>query len=68
MKKKLLCKLFGHQLVSIKKKDILIKEYQCSCCQKKFTTDGYGQMVSLSKYWEENNLLFEKIHNKRVVI
>ncbi|MEZ4858957.1 MAG: hypothetical protein R2781_09120 [Flavobacteriaceae bacterium] len=60
MKKNLLCKLFGHHLIPIKKEDILLKEYVCSCCDKKFTVDGYGRVVKFSKYWEQNNLLFEK--------
>ncbi|MCB0457849.1 MAG: hypothetical protein KDC91_08905 [Flavobacteriaceae bacterium] len=68
MKKKLRCKLLGHQFVSIKKEDIFIKEYKCQCCHKKFTIDGYGRIVALSKYWEENNLLFEKNFKNKVAV
>ncbi len=68
MKKRMLCKLLGHQLISIKKKDILLKEYKCSCCDKKFTVDGYGRIVRLSKYWEENNLLFERNFRNRAAV
>lgn len=65
MKNNFLCKVFGHHLVSIKKATLLIKEYECEKCHQKFTTDGYGHIVKLSKYWEENNLIFEnKFQNK----
>ncbi len=66
MSNKWRCKLFGHNLESLKKKDILIKEYCCKCCGNKFTTDGYGRLVPLSKYWKENNSLFEKHFQSRV--
>jgi len=68
MKNKMFCKLFGHQLKPIKKDDILLKEYQCTCCQKKFTVDGYGRIVRLSKYWQDNNLLFEKNSRNRATV
>lgn len=68
MKKKMLCKFLGHRFVSIKKEDILIKEYMCTCCAKKFTVDGYGRIVRLSKYWEENNLLFERNFKNRTAV
>ncbi|MEZ4875388.1 MAG: hypothetical protein R2793_08050 [Flavobacteriaceae bacterium] len=68
MKKKLLCRVIGHQLKVVKKDKILLEEYTCTCCQKKFTTDGYGRIVRLSKYWEENNLLFERNFKNRTAI
>lgn len=68
MKKHFTCKLFGHQLQTIKKDSILIKEYECKNCKEKFTVDGYGQIVKLSKYWQQNNAHFEKLfQNKRVI-
>ncbi len=54
------CKLKGHNLESITKSNLLIKEYACSACGKKFTTDGYGNLVKLNSYWAKNNLFFEK--------
>ena len=68
MKKKMWCKFLGHQLEPIKKDDILLKEYRCACCQKKFTVDGYGRIVRLSKYWQDNNLLFEKTSRNRATV
>jgi len=68
MKKKLRCRIIGHQLKVIKKDEILLKEYKCICCQNKFTTDGYGRIVKLSKYWEENNLLFERNFKNRTAV
>lgn len=65
MKKKVLCKLFGHHLKNLSPNETLVKEYECSCCQQKFTVDGYGRIVKLSKYWQENNMHFKKsFHNK----
>jgi len=57
--KKIVCKVKGHKLTSIKKNNLLIKEYECTNCSQKFTTDGYGQIVILNRYWQENNMLFE---------
>lgn len=62
--KSIACKLKGHKLATIKKENILIKEYECKNCKKKFTTDGYGNIVKLNTYWQQNNLLFEQIFRK----
>lgn len=66
--RKLLCKIKGHQFESIKKYSTQVKEYQCSCCKQKYTEDGYGQIVRLTKYWETNNLLFEQHFSNRTAI
>ncbi len=63
--KRIACKFKGHKLTSIKKNNLLIKEFECANCQQKFTTDGYGQIVRLNTYWQENNLLFEKLLQER---
>tara|TARA_B100001146_G_scaffold225213_1_gene247932 strand:+ start:11830 stop:12033 length:204 start_codon:yes stop_codon:yes gene_type:complete len=65
--KHLRCKLKGHQLKKIEKESILIQEYRCTCCGQKYTTDGYGTLVRLTKHWERNNLLFENYLGKRMV-
>lgn len=62
--KRIACKIKGHKLTSIKKNNLLIKEYECTSCQQKFTTDGYGQIVRLNSYWQENNMLFERLLQK----
>jgi hypothetical protein len=61
------CKIRGHKLTSLKKNNLLIKEFECSNCHQKFTTDGYGRTVKLNSYWQENNLLFEKFLDERRV-
>ncbi len=66
--KKLVCKIRGHQFVSVKKGGRHIKEYQCQCCKQKYTEDGYGKIVRLTKYWETNNLLFEKHFQKKSAV
>lgn len=63
--RKIACKITGHRLSSIKKDSVLNKEYECSNCEQKFTIDGYGQIVKLNAYWEENNLLFERLFEKQ---
>lgn len=63
---KISCKLKGHHLEGIEKSNVLIKEYACSTCGKKFTTDGYGNLVKLNSYWKENNLFFEKIYKAAI--
>jgi len=66
--RKFICKIKGHQFVSVNKDRPQIKEYRCECCRQKYTEDGYGQIVKLTKYWENNNLLFEKyFRNRRAV-
>lgn len=66
--KKLVCKIRGHQFVSVKKEGRQIKEYQCQCCKQRYTEDGYGKIVRLTKYWETNNLLFEEHFRKKTAI
>jgi 5-methylcytosine-specific restriction endonuclease McrA len=63
--KRIACKIKGHKFSSIKKTNILIKEYTCTHCNQKFTTDGYGQIVKLNSYWKENNILFERLLENR---
>ncbi len=60
----LLCKVFGHKLVRNSIDYTSITEYTCQRCKQKFTTDGYGKIVKLTPYWEQNNLLFKK-HSKK---
>jgi len=58
--KGILCKIRGHNYSPQSTGNILIKEYECTSCNEKFTTDGYGKIVKLNRYWKENNILFEK--------
>jgi hypothetical protein len=66
--RKLICKIKGHQFVSVTKEAQQIKEYRCECCRQKYTEDGYGQIVKLTKYWENNNLLFERYFRNRTAV
>lgn len=66
--KKLVCKVRGHQFVSIKKGEHRLKEYQCRYCKQKYTEDGYGQIVRLTRYWEMINLLFERYYHNKTAI
>ncbi len=59
------CIIWGHNFSTIKKENILIKEFVCESCKQKFTTDGYGKLVKLSSYWKQNNIFFEK-HSQKV--
>ena len=50
----------GHAFVLLKKGYFQLEEFSCTRCQRKYTADGYGQKVKLTRHWEENNMLFEK--------
>lgn len=66
--KQLVCRIKGHDFQLTKKgQHSAIKEFQCPRCKQKFTQDGYGQMVKLTKYWEQNNRLFEAYYQKRII-
>jgi len=52
------CKLTGHVLKEISTDSLYIKEYECSKCKQQYTTNGYGKLVKLTKYWKENNQYF----------
>lgn len=62
--KLLLCKLNRHSFTNISTENIHIKQFECSNCKKKFTTDGYGRMVELNSYWKKNNQFFEHYFQK----
>ncbi len=62
--KQIVCKFFGHKLKRNTTNYQTITEYSCQRCKQKFTTDGYGKIVKLTPYWEQNNLLFKK-HSKK---
>ncbi len=57
--KQLICKIKGHTLFETSKAGIHIKQYECSNCREKFTTDGYGKMVKFNRYWEKNHEFFQ---------
>lgn len=59
------CKLTGHILKEITSDSIYMKEFECSKCKQQYTTNGYGKLVKLTKYWKENNQYFASfIENK----
>lgn len=53
--KELNCKVFGHNMRKTSSQSAMVKEYKCSCCNKEFTKDGYGEIVVLDSYWKQNN-------------
>jgi len=65
--KRLNCKIQGHTLVKIKSEDVQLKNFECTHCKQEFTTDGYGRVVKLTKFWQENNKLFEDYFKQRVL-
>lgn len=64
--KHLRCKLKGHSLAEIVKAGIHIKEFECSSCKKKFTTDGYGRIVKYTRFWEKNHAFFVRYLEKKI--
>ncbi|PKA82763.1 hypothetical protein ATE92_0900 [Ulvibacter sp. MAR_2010_11] len=63
--KNIVCKLKGHTFTQIKKAPSSISEYECLHCKQLYTTDGYGRMVKLTKYWQANHQFFEKHFTKQ---
>lgn len=57
--KNMYCKIIGHELIELDNDSILIKEFKCKKCLQKFTIDGYGKIVKLTPYWEQNNFVFK---------
>lgn len=58
--KSLRCSILGHQLKNINQEQSLVKEFACKHCGKEFTQDGYGQLVTLNRYWKDTNNKFKK--------
>ncbi|RDK88218.1 hypothetical protein [Marinirhabdus gelatinilytica] len=52
------CKITGHNLNELTNNALYVKEYECAKCKQQFTTDGYGRLVKLTRYWKENNKYF----------
>lgn len=66
--KKTICKIRGHKIDSVPTENIQIKEFECNRCKSQFTTDGYGRMVKLTRFWKQNNLLFESYFRKEKAV
>lgn len=66
--KKVKCKFKGHNIVAKHTTNIMLKEYECTECKQEFTTDGYGRMVKLTRYWKENNMLFKQYFKQRAAV
>lgn len=63
--KHLICKLFNHKLERNTKDYSSVNEYTCIRCKEKFTTNGYGKIVKLDSFWEQNNHLFKEYSQKK---
>ena len=59
------CKIKGHKFKKLPTDSLYTEEFECTRCGKQYTTDGYGRMVKLSKYWRNNNSYFETFLKKQ---
>ena len=66
--KKNTCKIRGHKIEPVATNNVQIKQFECCRCKEQFTTDGYGRIVKLTKYWKQNHLLFENYFRKRAAV
>jgi hypothetical protein len=65
--KPLRCKIKGHSLSPVSTQPFQIKEFECTRCNQKFTTDGYGRLVKFTRYWKENHDFFNNHFKKRII-
>ena len=62
----LYCSLFGHEYKITKHVTGHVKEYECSHCNKQFTTDQSGNIIALTPKYREINSVLERIHLKKL--
>ncbi len=64
--KDLNCKLFGHRFELMKEYKTHRKEFNCANCNRKFTTDPYGNVAPLTKKMKRLNEAMELFYTKRL--
>ena len=65
--KKICCYFFGHKIKMAKKITAHVSEYQCSCCEKKFSTNSSGGLTELTNDVQETNSILEQIYTKKKI-
>jgi len=65
--KTILCKIRGHNYITVKKDNIFLEKVECKNCKEKFAIDGYGRIVKLTPYWVENYIFFKRYFQKQAI-
>ena len=60
------CTVFGHNYQVTKSVTYYVKEYTCSHCKKKLTTNSNGNLVPLTPKFKEINDVLERIHTNKL--
>ncbi|WNM20313.1 hypothetical protein [Flavobacterium capsici] len=63
--KNLLCTLFGHHYVEVKKVNNHFKEYECTHCKLQVTNDNKGNKIVLTSELKDINKTLSYLHLKR---
>lgn len=63
--KKILCSLFGHHFLEVKKVNNHFKEFECSHCKMQVTNDNKGKKIILTSELKDINKTLSYLHLKR---
>jgi hypothetical protein len=66
--KKLLCSIFGHNIVTSKKITTNFKEYRCTICNMELTNDEKGGITFLTPELKEINGALETFCQKKLMV
>jgi hypothetical protein len=63
--KHILCLLFGHHYLEVKKVNNHFKEFECSHCKLQATNDSKGKKIALTTELKDINKTLSYLHLKR---
>jgi hypothetical protein len=66
--KKLLCTIFGHNIVTSKKITNNLKEYKCTVCKMELTNDEKGGITFLTPELKEINEALGTFCQKKLIV
>lgn len=65
--KKVVCSVFGHQIVTIRNVTNHFKEYECTCCKIELTNDLEDRKTFLTPELKEINEILLDHYNRRML-
>ncbi|MES2239912.1 MAG: hypothetical protein V4497_06575 [Bacteroidota bacterium] len=66
--KKILCSIFGHNIVTSKKITTNLNEYKCTVCKMELTNDEKGGITFLTPELKEINQALETFCHKKIMV